>query len=78
MTEKGEDEKPKQRAFHNFKFSPLRVLCPVRRVKIRKFHYRILLVVGGVVIYCAHVYFPEFEIHVVVAVNTMFALDPTV
>jgi hypothetical protein len=32
---------------------------------------------GGVAIFVVHHYAPEYETHVVVALNTLFVLDPT-
>lgn len=78
MSDKEPTDDSGKRGLRGFKFSPIHVLCPIKRIKVRRLHYRVLLVTGGVVIYACHVYFPEFEIHVVVLVNTLFALDPTV
>lgn len=51
--------------------------CPKFKVKIKKRYYRTLLVGGGVAIFLVHYYAPEHEVHAVVVVNTLFALDPT-
>ena len=60
----------------DFKFSSL-ILCPVRRAKIKKSHYKCVLTVASVLILAAHFYAPEFESHVAVAVNLLFIVDPT-
>jgi len=72
------------RGLRGFKFSPLQIHCPIKRIKIKKLHYRIVLVMGGAGFYVCHVCFHEYlimgvpiDIHWAVAVNTMFALDPT-
>lgn len=74
MLTKNEEEGSVKRC----RFSPLHIHCPIRKIKVKKSYYRFLLVMGGILIYYTHMYYPELEIHTVVVVNTLFALDPTV
>jgi len=56
----------------------IHLTCPKQRLKVKRLHYRILLFCGGIIFYVVHHYAPDYEVHVAVALNTMFAFDPTV
>lgn len=60
----------------HFKMSKLH-LPPVHRVKVRKTHYRLCLVMASGLILCFHYYWPDYESHMAFAVNLLFAVDPT-
>ena len=60
----------------HFKMSPLH-LPAVHKVKVRKVHYRACLAVTSVLILVFHFYLPEYEPHMALAVNLLFAVDPT-
>lgn len=60
-----------------FKFSPIH-LPPVHRVKVKRTHYRVILVTMSVVIWVCHEVSPGYEMHMVFLTNVLFALDPTV
>lgn len=60
-----------------FKLSPIH-LPPIKKIKVKRAHYRMVLVLSsGAILVCA-VYAPEHEMHVAFATNLLFALDPTV
>jgi hypothetical protein len=52
--------------------------CPHFHRKIKKNHYRLLLISGGIVFIIVHRYAPDYDVHAAAAWNTLFALDPTV
>ncbi len=54
------------------------VLCPIRKVKVKKTHYRCLLMMAAGGIWMVHCYCPDYEMHVTFATNLLFAFDPTV
>lgn len=60
-----------------FKLSPVH-LPPIKRIQVKRTHYRVILACGSVVILVVHHYVPEHEAYVGLAVNLMFAFDPTV
>lgn len=60
-----------------FKLSPVH-LPPIKRVKVKRSHYRVLLASCSCVVLIAHYYTPEHEAHVGLALNLLFVIDPTV
>jgi hypothetical protein len=60
----------------NFHMSKLH-LPPVHKVKVRRTHYRLCLVLSSGLILVFHYKWPEFESHMALAVNLLFAVDPT-
>lgn len=60
------------------KWSPLRIQCPIRRVKVKKTHYKALLILASGAIWLAHHHMPDYEMHAVFATNLLFIFDPTV
>lgn len=59
-----------------FKVSPL--YCRVRRVKIKRHYYRGCLLIVSIAIYVVHIHAPDYEVHVALLANILFAVDPTV
>lgn len=59
-----------------FKLSPIH-LPPIRRIKVKRTHYRAILGVASVLIFVAHAYIPDYEAHMALAVNMLFIVDPT-
>ncbi len=64
-----------------FKFSPMH-LPPVKKVTVKRMHYRLLLLAASGVMLVVHYYAPDFEsrygAHLAFAVNLLFIIDPTV
>jgi len=60
-----------------FKLSPLR-LPPIKRVKVKRTHYRLTLFFISCVALTTHFYMPDFEAHLAFALNLLFIVDPTV
>ena len=59
-----------------FKISPIH-LPPVHKVRIKKRHYRLVLLVGSTAIVVVHYYAPNYEAHLGWALNILFIIDPT-
>lgn len=59
-----------------FKLSPLN-LPPVRKVKVKRTHYRVLLGLFSMIVFAAHHYWPDYEVHLALALNALFVIDPT-
>jgi len=60
-----------------FKLSPLH-LPPVKKVKVKRAHYRMILAASSCVALIAHYYIPDHEAKVAFALNLLFIIDPTV
>jgi hypothetical protein len=60
-----------------FKLSKVH-LPPVKRVKVKRTHYRLILFCSSCVLLVAHRYTPDYEAHVAWALNLLFIIDPTV
>lgn len=60
----------------SFKMSPY--FCRVRKVKIKRHYYRGCLIIVSVAIYVVHIHAPDYEVHVALLANILFAVDPTV
>lgn len=52
-------------------------LPPVKKVQVKKSHYRVVLVCTAAGIWVAHEYHPDYEMHVAFLCNLLFAVDPT-
>jgi hypothetical protein len=59
-----------------FRVSPL--YCKVHKVQIKKKYYRGCLIIVSISIYLVHVHAPDYEVHVALLANLLFAVDPTV
>jgi hypothetical protein len=55
--------------------SPLHV-NPIRKVKIRRIHFNVVLLLFSSGVLCAHYYFPQHEAHVGFATNLLFLMNP--
>ena len=51
---------------------------PIHKVKVKRFHYRLLLIMSSGAILWVHYKAPDFEAHSALLVNLLFAVDPTV
>lgn len=51
--------------------------CPVKKVKVKRTHYRLILFSFSTVALYAHYYLPEHESHLAYLVNVLFVVDPT-
>lgn len=60
-----------------FKLSPIH-LPAATRIKVKKTHYKVILVVGSTLIVVVHHYYPQYEAHVSYALNILFIVDPSV
>lgn len=60
-----------------FKISPVH-LPPIKKVKVKRTHYRLLLFTISGVVLIAHHYAPDYDAHMAFAVNLLFIIDPTV
>ena len=60
-----------------FKLSPVH-LPPIKRVKVKRTHYRLLLFTISCVVLIAHHYMPEHDAYYGFALNLLFVIDPTV
>jgi len=61
-----------------FKTSPIKILCPIRKVKVKKTHYKCLLILAATAIWGAHELVPYYEQQVIFMTNLLFIFDPTV
>lgn len=59
-----------------FKFSPLK-LPPIKKVKVKRSHYRMTLFAISCVGLAAHFTIPSYEVHLAFALNLLFIVDPT-
>jgi hypothetical protein len=50
---------------------------PLHRVKVRKTHYRVCLIVSSGLVLVFHYKWPEYEAHMGFMVSLLFAVDPT-
>lgn len=50
---------------------------PKHKLEIKRYQYRVVLVLGGVALYYVHHMWPEYEIHAVLALHYMVTFDPT-
>lgn len=53
-------------------------LPPVKKVQVKRRHYRLILICTSAGIWAAHEWAPEHEMHVAFLTNLLFAVDPTV
>lgn len=53
-------------------------LHPIKKIEVKRKHYRVILVVCAGGIWLTHEYFPDHEMHVAFLTNLLFAFDPTV
>jgi hypothetical protein len=60
-----------------FKISPVH-LPPIKKVKVKRTHYRLLLFTTSCVVLIAHHYVPEHDDKLAFALNLLFVIDPTV
>lgn len=60
-----------------FKLSPVH-LPPIKKVKVKRTHYRLMLFTASCVVLTAHHYIPEHDDKVAFALNLLFIIDPTV
>lgn len=60
----------------DFRMSKLH-LPPIKKVKVKRTHYRVCLVLTSGLILVFHYHWPEYESHMALAVNLLFAVDPT-
>lgn len=51
---------------------------PIKKVEVKRKHYRLVLVLSAGGIWIAHEFSPGHEMHVAFLTNLLFALDPTV
>lgn len=59
-----------------FKMSTLH-LPPIKKVQVKRRHYRVLLICCSAGIWVVHEYDPHHEMHVAFLTNLLFAIDPT-
>ncbi len=52
-------------------------LPPIKKVKVKRTHYRVCLVLSSGLILVFHYHWPDYETHMAFAVNLLFAVDPT-
>lgn len=49
----------------------------IEKVKVRKRHYRIVLICAAGGIWAVHEWHPHYEMHIAFLTNLLFALDPS-
>lgn len=60
-----------------FKISPIH-LPPVHKIKVKRTHYRLILICAAGGVWICHELSPGYEMHVAFLTNALFALDPTI